>query len=263
MTDLATSYIATQSDLSKLWPIVGYSAFFCASIQIRCFKILGSASISYLNRVGPHVELCRAVQVHWSSLQPMVRRSISYLDRFLTCYPQYTVITSHLAQLSGSAKVPALTRPVSTIQNPIQTDQDQRNATEERLLRKDAPKQVRAEAARMYAYVQDENRQSENEGESTPVSQAFQSSLNTTSWRVTDESPALRADSTGGFGPHAHINASPLTQSSELVEYLLRDTDLSGSVYTDFWETIPGSMADTTGEGQFYLEATGMDTTLY
>lgn len=87
MTELATSYIATQSDLSRLWPIVGYSAFFCASIQIRCFKILGSASISYLNRVVPHVELCRAVQVHWSSLQPMVRRPGSYLDPFLTFYP--------------------------------------------------------------------------------------------------------------------------------------------------------------------------------
>lgn len=115
----------------------------------------------------------------------------------------------------------------------------------------------------MYAYVQDENRQSANEGESTPVSQAFPSSSNTTSWRVTAESPGLRDENTGDFGPHAHIDASPVTLSSETVEYLLRETDLSGSVYTDLWGTIPGSMADTTDEGQFYLEATDMDITLY
>lgn len=149
------------------------------------------------------------------------------------------------------------------MQNPIQTDQEQLDATEERLLRKDAPKQIRAEAARMYAYVQDGNRQSENEGECTPDSQAFQPSLNTTSWRGsgTHEPPGLRDDSTGGFGRHTHMDASPLTLSSESVEYLLRDTDLSGNVYTDFWETIPGSMVDATGEGQFYFEATAMDTT--
>lgn len=72
MTDMTATFMSQTVDLSKLWPIVGYGAHLCATIQMRCYTCIKNPSIFPVEPIRVHLRLCDELTRHWAPLQEMV-----------------------------------------------------------------------------------------------------------------------------------------------------------------------------------------------
>lgn len=57
---------------SKLWPIVGYGAYVCAAIQIRCLLALGSLTTARLERCESLLHLIGELKEYWGNVSSLV-----------------------------------------------------------------------------------------------------------------------------------------------------------------------------------------------
>jgi hypothetical protein len=72
MVDMTEKFLMRKGATSKLWPIVGYGAYVCAAIQLRCFLALGDLSDQHLERVAVLLRVTGELKNYWKNLQPLV-----------------------------------------------------------------------------------------------------------------------------------------------------------------------------------------------
>ncbi|CEJ91926.1 hypothetical protein VHEMI07609 [[Torrubiella] hemipterigena] len=71
MMSMARTLLSKSLDLSQLWPVVGYAAQFCVTVQIRCSQATGSSGPRFLEHAQPNLALCKELQKYWSSLRAL------------------------------------------------------------------------------------------------------------------------------------------------------------------------------------------------
>jgi hypothetical protein len=72
MVEMTEKFLVRKGDITKLWPIVGYGAYVCAAIQLRCFLAFRDLSHRNLERVAILLRITGELKNYWENLQPLV-----------------------------------------------------------------------------------------------------------------------------------------------------------------------------------------------
>ncbi|QPC78040.1 hypothetical protein HYE68_008792 [Fusarium pseudograminearum] len=71
ITNMAEQYLSSRASVSKLWPIVGYSAYVCAAVQLRRCLAIGSLDQAWYNRNKTNLQITGELGRYWMTLQPL------------------------------------------------------------------------------------------------------------------------------------------------------------------------------------------------
>ncbi|KAH7064329.1 hypothetical protein BKA63DRAFT_525206 [Paraphoma chrysanthemicola] len=71
MVDMTEHFLSRKGVISKLWPIVGYGAYVCAAIQLRCLLALGSLTMARLKRCESLLRLIGELKNYWGNVSSL------------------------------------------------------------------------------------------------------------------------------------------------------------------------------------------------
>ncbi|KAI6750530.1 hypothetical protein HG530_014811 [Fusarium avenaceum] len=71
ITSMVKKYLSSKASTSKLWPIVGYSAYVCAAVQLRRCLAIRSLDQAWYERNTTNLEITGELGKHWMTLQPL------------------------------------------------------------------------------------------------------------------------------------------------------------------------------------------------
>jgi hypothetical protein len=72
MVEMTENFLRRKGATSKLWPIVGYGAYVCAAIQLRCFLAFEELSDQNIERAAILLHVTGELKNYWNNLQPLV-----------------------------------------------------------------------------------------------------------------------------------------------------------------------------------------------
>lgn len=76
MVDMTEHFLSRKGVISKLWPIVGYGAYVCTVIQLRCFFALRSLTVARLKRCENLLCLTGELKNYWGNINTFVSPEI-------------------------------------------------------------------------------------------------------------------------------------------------------------------------------------------
>lgn len=82
ITDITNHFLSQQPDVSKLWPVIGYGAFVCSSVQLRYSIASNALSALQIERLRVHFHLLDGLKRYWAPLQQTVRFLFFFLIVF-------------------------------------------------------------------------------------------------------------------------------------------------------------------------------------
>jgi hypothetical protein len=72
ITSMAKQYLSSRASASKLWPIVGYSAYVCAAVQLRRCLATGGLDQAWYERNKTNLQITSELGKYWMTLKPLV-----------------------------------------------------------------------------------------------------------------------------------------------------------------------------------------------
>lgn len=76
LNEMMHQYLAGKQDASKLWPMIGYGSYFCATMQLRRIAALDGPKLFQIERARVHLAVITGFQIYWLPLRSMVRSPI-------------------------------------------------------------------------------------------------------------------------------------------------------------------------------------------
>ncbi|KAH7009268.1 uncharacterized protein B0I36DRAFT_378638 [Microdochium trichocladiopsis] len=98
LTTMTEQYLARQSPISKLWPMIGYGAYVCAAVQLRRCLALRLLDEQRLGRARVHLQFTGGLMRYWTTLRPLHED----MERQFA----QTQVLSHTLQATAPASVP-------------------------------------------------------------------------------------------------------------------------------------------------------------
>ncbi|KIL92393.1 hypothetical protein FAVG1_04804 [Fusarium avenaceum] len=102
ITSMVKQYLSSKASTSKLWPIVGYSAYVCAAVQLRRCLAIDSLDQAWYERNETNLQIAVELGKYWMTLQPLhddMERQFFHARRLMNVRP---VALSRCATRSAS-----------------------------------------------------------------------------------------------------------------------------------------------------------------